>query len=109
MSSDDTAENTVETTVELTGEYEDIASILGNEEDSIAELDPLAADLEAILDIVGRTGGATKSHVVEELPSDVTADVDTDAVIHMLRVLELYDLVVLDGNTWRPGPALPSE
>jgi hypothetical protein len=30
-------------------------------------------------------------------------------VIHVLRVLEVYELVRLDGNTWRPGPTLAAE
>lgn len=99
----------VETRVELTGSYQDVASVLGKPIDSAPELDPVLADAEAVLQIVGRTGGATKSRIADELPSDVTAELDSDAVIHILRVLELYSLVTLDGNTWRPGPALSTE
>jgi len=109
MSNEETEGNAVSATVELTGEYEEIASILGERPDSLAELNPVTDDMEAVLEIVDRTGGATKSRIAEELPSDVTADLDTEAVIHVLRVLELYDLVTLDGNTWRPGPALTAE
>ncbi|PSP60468.1 hypothetical protein BRC73_02185 [Halobacteriales archaeon QH_7_66_37] len=109
MSEEETDGNAVSATVELTGEYEEIASILGERSESLAELDPVTGDMEAVLEIVDRTGGATKSRIAEELPSDVTADLDTDAVIHVLRVLELYDLVTLDGNTWRPGPTLTTE
>jgi len=109
MSDDSETPDSVSATVELVGEYEEIATILGRTPGAMDELDPVSDDMEAVLEIVGRTGGATKSRIAEELPGDVTADFDADTVIHVLRVLELYELVTLDGNTWRPGPALTLE
>lgn len=96
----------VKATVELSGGYEEIAEIIGSEGGEYAEIAGVADDMEAVLTIVTRTGGATKSRIAEELPPTVAAEFDADAVIHVLRVLELYDLVTLDGNTWRPGAAL---
>lgn len=106
MDSDDSGELGVETRVELVGEYEDVAMILEGPSGSTQHLEPVVQDMSRVLDIVDRTGGATKSHIVDELPADVVADLDAEAVIHVLRTLELYDLVALDGNTWRPGPTL---
>ena len=109
MADEDERANSITTTVELVGEYEEIAAILGREADAVDELAPVVADVETVLDVVERTGGVTKGRLAEEMPSDVTADLDAEAVIHVLRVLELYDLVSLDGNTWRPGPALSTD
>lgn len=102
---DDTS--SVTTTVELSGTHDDVVDILGVDGTEYPELSVVTEDMAAVLDIVARTGGATKSRIADELPPGVTADLDAEAVIHVLRVLELYDLVRLDGNTWRPGPALP--
>lgn len=66
-------------------------------------------DMGEVMDIVTRTGGATKSRIATELPPGMAQDLDAERVIHVLRVLELYGLVRLDGNTWRPGPALSAE
>lgn len=101
----DTGRNVI-ATVELSGEYEQIAKIIGAEESDYEETAVIAGDMEEVLNIVSWTGGATKSRIADELPPSVAAKLDTDAVIHVLRVLEIYDLVSLDGNTWRPGPAL---
>lgn len=106
MSEDVETDDSVSATVELTGKYDEIASILGKTAGAREDLAPVTADMEVVLEIVDRTGGATKSRIADELPADVTADFDPDTVIHVLRVLELYGLVELDGNTWRPGPAL---
>lgn len=106
MSDDTESSEEIRTTVEIEGRYEQIADLLGSNESEYAQLGAVEDDMVSVLRIVTRTGGATKSRIAEELPSDVAADLDSDAVIHVLRVLELYDLVELDGNTWRPGPAL---
>lgn len=100
------SKESVEVTVELSGGYEQIAEIIGREGSEYEEIAVVADDLGAVLTIVTSTGGATKSRIAEELPPTVSTELDADAVIHVLRVLELYDLVTLDGNTWRPGAAL---
>lgn len=100
-------EGSVTTTVELSGSYDDVVDILGVEGTEYPELSVVTDDLAAVLDVVVRTGGATKSGIAAE--SDANVDLDADAVIHAVRVLELYDLVQLDGNTWKPGPALSAD
>lgn len=99
----------METTVELTGDFRDIAEILGDRHQRSEKLGPVVEDLVELLEIVRRTDGATKSQIAEEATGEVTADFDADSVIHALRLLALYDFVTLDGNTWRPGPALSDE
>ena len=107
MSDTDETERSVTTTVELSGRYDDVVDILGVEETTYPELSVVTEDLAAVLAVVERTGGATKSQIAGE--ASTTADFDAEAVIHALRVLELYDLVRLDGNTWRPGSVLSGE
>jgi hypothetical protein len=109
MSSDGSTDDGVRATVELAGDYDEIAAILGGRAGPAADLDPVLSDLTTVLEIVQRTDGATKSRLAEELPNDLAVDLDADSVIHALRVLELYDLIELDGNTWQPGPALSTE
>lgn len=89
--------------VELSGSYEQIAELLGQSGDEDQHFEPIVADLNAVLDTVVQTDGATKSQLVEALPA-TAGDLDTESVIHALRLLEQYDLVTLDENTWRPGP-----
>lgn len=50
--------------------------------------------------------GGTRSVIVDHLPAEMQYDYDADAVVDALQVLARYDLVVLKGNTWTPGPAL---
>lgn len=109
MTDGDNTTGTVQTTVELVGDYEEIAEILGKSGSNAVEVEPVASDLVAILEIVSQTDGATKSQIAEEATGNATADFDGESVIHALRLLSLYDLVTLDGNTWRPGPALNVE
>lgn len=91
----------VTATVELNGKYEHIADILAEDREEHDEMSDITADMASVLEIVSQLGGATKSRIAEELPPGVTADLDSDGVIRVLRVLELYGLVTLDGNTWR--------
>lgn len=48
----------------------------------------------AVLDVVTRTGGVTKGRIAEEVPPEANADLDADALVHVLRVLELYDAIL---------------
>ena len=109
MSDDDNEGGSVTATVELSGNYEQIAEILAVEEAEYPELSVVVEEMGAVMDIVTQTGGATKSRIADDLPPGVSDDLNADRVIHVLRTLELYGLVRLDGNTWRPGPALASE
>jgi hypothetical protein len=76
----------------------------GSDEDPL--LKPFVADVEALLETVVRIDGGTRSVVADHLPAETAAEFDAEAVVETMQVLERYDLVVLEGNTWRPGPAL---
>lgn len=93
----------VEATVELTGNYEQISELIGKSDEDGHEFGEIVGDMETVIETLIETEGATKSRLVEELPATMAADLDGESVIHVLRVLELYDMVTLDENTWRPG------
>ena len=103
----DDSEN-VSATVELSGSYEQIAELLGRSGDERRDFESIVADLNVVLDTVVKLDGATKGRLVDALPA-TAGDLDTESVIHVLRLLEQYDLVALDGNTWRPGQELRRE
>lgn len=105
---DDTADSDGDVTVsmELSGPYDEVLSKLQPAEAESESLVPLVADLETLLETVVRIDGGTRSVIAEQLPPETSADFDAEAVVDALQVLERYDLVVLDGNTWRPGPRL---
>jgi len=109
MEDENENEGSVTATVKLSGEYGEIAEILAFDGDEYPELTVVAEEMSEVLEIVTRTGGATKSRIADDLPPGVAEGLDADSVIHVLRTLELYGLVQLDGNTWRPGPALTVE
>lgn len=96
----------VTVSMELSGEYDDVLSKLQRAESSDPSLVPLVTDIETLLETVVRLDGGTRSAIAQGLPADVTADFDAQAVVDTLQVLERYDLVVLEGNTWKPGPRL---
>lgn len=96
----------VSVSMEITGEYEDVMSKLQSAPGRNEALEALADDLTALLETVERTGGGTKSALAGELPEDLAVEYDAEAVVEALQVLERYDLVELEGNTWKPGPAL---
>ena len=106
---DDADEDTdVTVSMEITGEYDEVLSKLQQAESSDPSLVPLVTDVETLLETVVRLDGGTRSAIAQALPADVTADFDAQAVVDTLQVLERYDLVVLEGNTWKPGPRLES-
>lgn len=69
-------------------------------------VEAMAGDLVVLLETVDRIDGMTKSAVASALSDDTTVAYDTDAVVDALQVLARYHLVILEGNTWNPGPAL---
>lgn len=109
MADEPETSDSVTATVELTGKYGQIAEILAEDDVEYPELSVVVDDMGSVMDIVTQTGGATKSRIADELPPGVTDEMDADRVIHVLRTLELYGLVRLDGNTWRPGPTLAGD
>jgi hypothetical protein len=106
--SDDEAEaaDDVSVSMEITGRYEEVVSKLKSEQSRPDTLAPLASDVEILLETVQRMGGGTRSAIADELPGEMAADYDAAAVVETMQVLERYDLVVLEGNTWKPGPRL---
>jgi hypothetical protein len=101
---DDSDDVTV--SMELSGPYDEVLGKLQPADASSDSLVPLVADMETLLETVQRIDGGTRSVIAEALPADTAAEFDAGAVVDALQLLERYDLVVLDGNTWRPGPRL---
>ncbi|MFC6865248.1 hypothetical protein ACFQGE_17515 [Halomicroarcula sp. GCM10025817] len=110
MSDDSEPESdTVAVSLEITGNYDDVMDRLQSPTDGSPGLEPLMADLETLLETVVQMDGGTRSAIAERLPDTMTVDFDAQAVVDTLQVLERYDLVVLEGNTWKPGPNLQRE
>lgn len=107
MSDEDSEDgDSVSVSMEITGNYEDVVTKLRSEESDPETLKPFTHDLEILLETVTQMGGGTRSAIAQELPSDMTVSYDAQAVVETMQVLERYDLVVLEGNTWKPGPKL---
>jgi len=102
----DDAGDDVTVSMELSGQYDDVIAKLKPAESSDPSLVPLVTDMEALLETVVRIDGGTRSAIADAVPADTTADFDPEAVVDALQLLERYDLVVLEGNTWKPGPRL---
>ena len=96
----------VTVSMELSGPYDEVLAKLQPADAAEGSLVPLAADMEILLETVVSIDGGTRSVIADALPADTAADFDAEAVVDALQLLERYDLVVLDGNTWRPGPRL---
>ncbi|MFC7075333.1 MULTISPECIES: hypothetical protein [Haloarcula] len=96
----------VSVSMELSGDYEEVISKLDSSDSGRTDLDPLLGDLEILLETVVRINGGTRSAIAQQLPEGMTVAFDAQAVVDTLQVLERYDLVVLEGNTWKPGPSL---
>lgn len=103
---DDIEDETVTVSMEISGNYNEVMSKLATEEEGSTSLVALLDDLEQLLDTVVRMDGGTRSAIAQQLPEDMAVAFDAQAVVDTLQVLERYDLVVLEGNTWKPGPKL---
>jgi len=101
-----TDSNAVSVSMEISGPYSEVVSKLQSDETGVASLEPLTTDMEAVLATVHRIDGGTRSAIAENLPADTSVEFDAQAVVETMQVLERYDLVVLEGNTWKPGPKL---
>jgi hypothetical protein len=102
---DDAAET--HATVEISGPYDEVvARLRSTGSDDRTLLEPFVDDVETVLETVVRIDGGTRSVIANHLPAETAAEFDGEAVVETLQVLERYDLVVLEGNTWRPGAAL---
>lgn len=103
---DHETEDDVAVSMELSGEYDAVLSRLRVGEARRSDLGSFVDDLELLLETVVRMEGGTRSAIADQLPAETTLSFDAEAVVDVLRVLERYDLVVLEGNTWKPGPNL---
>lgn len=92
--------------VDIEGEYGKVMSKLRSDEEETDYLADLVDDVEQLLKTVEQIDGGTRSAIAQALPDDSSMAGDPDAVVTMLQVLERYDLVSLEGNTWMPGPRL---
>lgn len=92
--------------VEISGEYGDVISKLRDEDDTDDSLSPLISDIESLLQTIDRSGGGTRSAIADRLSSETACSLDAEAVVDICRVLERYGFVVLEDNTWKPGPNL---
>mgnify|MGYP000155525111 FL=1 len=99
----------VSVSMEISGDYDEVMSKLATEDEGSTSLVSLLDDLEQLLDTVVRMDGGTRSAIAQQLPEDMAVSFDAQAVVDTLQVLERYDLVVLEGNTWKPGPKLTTE
>ncbi|MFB6224431.1 MAG: hypothetical protein ABEH86_12265 [Haloarcula sp.] len=106
---DDIEDESVSVSMEIAGDYEEVMSKLSTEESEPTSLAPLLEDLEILLETVVRMDGGTRSAIAQKLPDNMTVSFDAQAVVDTLQVLERYDLVILEGNTWKPGPQLSRE
>ncbi|WP_424000440.1 hypothetical protein ACOZ4I_13655 [Haloarcula salina] len=106
---DDIEDENVTVSMEISGDYEEVMSKLSMEESGTTSLAPLLDDLETLLETVVRMDGGTRSAIAQQLPDTMSVNFDAQAVVDTLQVLERYDLVVLEGNTWKPGPQLTIE
>jgi len=107
MSEDaDTDGEDVSVSVEITGNYDDVVPKLQSPEGRSGVAEPVTADLTVLLETVVDLDGGTRSAIAERLPDEMAVEYDAEAVVEALQVLERYDLVVLEDNTWKPGPEL---
>lgn len=102
----DKVDENVDITVELTGEYDDVVEKLRTPTGEQEWLGPVLTDFSRLLETVRQLDGGTRSVIVDHLPPEMHHAYNADAVVDALQILARYDLVVLDGNTWTPGPAL---
>ena len=103
---DDTSSKsgTVSVSMEISGPYDDVVSKLRSEGDRGDDLSPLISDLEAVLETLVRIDGGTRSVIADNVPAETTTEFDAQTVVETMQLLKRYDLAVLEGNTWKPGP-----
>ncbi len=106
MDRDSESANGPHATIELSGAYDEVVARLDSPARTDDLLVPLVDDVETVLETVVGIDGGTRSVIAEELPADTAVEFDGETVVETLQVLAGYDLVALEGNTWRPGPAL---
>lgn len=102
----DEIDDDVHISAELSGPYSAVMSKLSAETPESLVPDTMVEDVHRILETVVSIEGGTRSRIAESLPEEMNMMYDSTQVVEVLQVLEAYDLVVLEGNTWKPGPEL---
>lgn len=92
--------------MELTGSYGQFMNKLHASTRRTGMVETMADDMDRLLKTVVAVDGGTKSVIADALPEEMATTYNADAVVEVLKVLQRYDLVELEGNTWNPGPAL---
>lgn len=105
----ETGDDSVSVSLEITGNYDEVMDRLQSPSDGTPRLEPLLTDVDTLLETIVQMDGGTRSAIADRLPETMAASFDAQAVVDTLQVLERYDLVVLEGNTWKPGPTLHRE
>jgi len=90
----------------ITGQYDDVMTKLRSPTDRQDATDQVLSDLNLLVETVVELNGGTRSAIADRLPEKTAVEYDAQAVVEALQVLERYELVVLEGNTWKPGPKL---
>lgn len=93
----------VQVSMEITGTYDEVLSRLSTVEERRDGVEPLIRDVEVVLETLERMGEGTRSAVADNLAGETAVEMDAEAVVELLHVLKRYDLVVLEGNTWKPS------
>lgn len=100
------ANEAVHVSVELSGPYDAVTSKLVSTESSDFLPKTFSHDVQVILETVVRIDGGTRSRITDELPDEMGVEYDSEQLVNLLQVLAAYELVELDGNTWKPGSQL---
>lgn len=106
MPNDTQVDDNVTVSLEIEGQYGEVISKLKTREENASDAEPFLSDLTSVLDTVVQTGGGTRSVLTESLPSTMTVRYNPEEIASLLTILQKYDFVTLEGNTWKPGPEL---
>lgn len=93
----------VTVSLELSGTYDDVVDKLRTPSADAERVSAIAADVAAVLETVRGLDGGTRSAIADALPADLAEPYDAEGVVDVLQLLQRYDLVVLEGNTWQPA------
>ena len=96
----------VSVSMEITGPYDDVLARLKHDQEDRDVLDPFIHDVEMVLTSIERMEEGTRSSIAENLPDEMSLDYDAEEVVNLLQVLKRYELVVLEGNTWKVSPKI---
>ncbi|MFC5369190.1 hypothetical protein [Salinirubrum litoreum] len=96
----------VRVSVELSGSYDSVIDKLSADGSATRVPDSVLGDVHRVIETVARIDGGTRSRIADSLPAEMSVEYDSERVVELLHVLETYELVELEGNTWKPGPKM---